>query len=79
MAKYQSKPIRKGLIGTVVIGDAPVSAVGVGWNKGSPTQILSNKRSKRPTRSEKELETILNGLNDGVLRGKFHREWAFGG
>lgn len=79
MSKYQRKPIRNGPVGTIVVGDAPVGAVGVGWRKGSPIQRLAKKRAKKPTRTEKELEKILNGLNNGVLKGKFQREWAFAG
>ena len=79
MPNFQRKPIRNGPIGTIVVGDAPVGAVGAGWTKGSATQRLAKKRAKRPTRAEKELGTILNGLSNGVLKGKFQREWAFAG
>ena len=66
--------------GTFVIGDAPVGMVGSGnYNGGSRTQRLAKKRKSMSTRAEKELETILNELNNGVLKGEFEREWAFAG
>lgn len=46
---------------------------------GSITQRIAAQRRKSATAAEAELERILNELNDGVLRGKFIREWAFGG
>jgi very-short-patch-repair endonuclease len=48
-------------------------------NRGSrPTQRRAQQRKKTYTPAEKKLESILNSLGGGVLRGKFHREWAFG-
>ena len=65
--------------GTLVVGDPPISAAGVGRCGGTRTQRFADKRKKKPTRAEKELEAILNELNNGVLKGEFQREWAFAG
>ena len=43
------------------------------------TQNIADERRRRGTKSEIELERILNELSDGKLRDKFQREWAFGG
>ena len=39
----------------------------------------SERRRRRPTYAEAELERILNRLNGGVLRGKFKREHPVSG
>ena len=53
------------------------------YDKGKYTRshILNNadKRRKNPTVAEKELETILNELGNGSLRGKFTREHVISG
>ena len=45
------------------------------------SHILNNadERRNNPTAAEKKLETILNGLNGGVLKGKFTREHVISG
>ena len=45
----------------------------------SKTLEYAERRRRRPTPAEAELERILNGLNGGVLRGKFKRERAVSG
>ena len=45
----------------------------------SITQVFAKRRREIPTGAEKRLEQILNSLNNGVLRGKFQREWSFHG
>lgn len=45
----------------------------------SLTQKFADDRRHRGTEAELELERILNRVNGGVLRGRFQREWAFGG
>ncbi len=42
-------------------------------------QRLANGLRRLGTPAEKELERILNEVNGGVLRGRFQREWAYGG
>ena len=62
-------------IGTGVIGDAPL--VFEPQKRRNKSQENARKRKARPTPAERELESILNSLNGGVLRGRFFREWAF--
>lgn len=62
----------------IVVGDRPPASVGPLEHNSRPTQRRSKERKKRYTAAEKEFEAILNSLGDGVLRGKFHREWAYG-
>ena len=59
-----------------VIGETPIFAP-----SHSKSYIVRNaeKRRANPTRSEAELERILNSLNGGVLRGKFQRERVISG
>ena len=45
----------------------------------SPTQRIADDRRRGGTGAERELERILNEVNGGVLRGRFQREWAYGG
>ena len=45
----------------------------------SRIQKLADDRRRHGTAAEKELERILNKINGGVLRGRFQREWAYGG
>ena len=47
----------------------------------STSKILQNaeRRRRRPTPAEAELQRILNGLNGGVLRGTFKREHPVSG
>lgn len=47
--------------------------------QGSITQGFAKQRRRFPTSAEAELDRILTGLNGGVLRGRFIREWAFDG
>lgn len=58
-----------------VLGDAPLVFEPV--KRRNKSQENARKRKARPTPAERELENILNALNDGVLRGRFFREWAF--
>ena len=60
-----------------VIGDPPFAPSSP--RGGSRLQKIAKKRRKKYTRAEKRLEEILNSLNKGILKGKFHREWAFAG
>ncbi|MHB8828510.1 MAG: TraR/DksA C4-type zinc finger protein [Syntrophales bacterium] len=46
---------------------------------GSITQRVATKRRKSATSAEAELQRILNELNNGILKGRFIREWAFEG
>jgi very-short-patch-repair endonuclease len=43
-----------------------------------PHQQLGYGRRQPATHAEAEFESILNALNDGVLRRRFQREWACG-
>jgi very-short-patch-repair endonuclease len=42
-------------------------------------QRVAEARREGPTRAERALEAILNGLNGGALAGEFRREWVCGG
>ncbi len=42
-------------------------------------QLIAHERREHPTRAERALAAILNGLNDGALDGRFRREWVCGG
>lgn len=44
----------------------------------SRMQYLGDERRRTSTAAEAEFERILNELNDGVLRGRFMREWVCG-
>ena len=46
---------------------------------GSRIQKAAKARRKTGTKAEKELTKILTEINNGVLKGKFQREWVFGG
>ena len=50
-----------------------------GFQQRNPTQKWAKQRKSFYTEAELILERILNTVNFGVLKGKFHREWAFGG
>jgi very-short-patch-repair endonuclease len=82
MSKFPKKP-RKSLFNgtplTLVIGDNPLNSAGISRNRGSLTQKLAARRRKNPTIAERALEYFLNTLKNGILRGKFIREWAFAG
>jgi very-short-patch-repair endonuclease len=39
----------------------------------------ADERRERPTRAERALTAILDGLNGGALNGRFRREWVCGG
>jgi len=41
-------------------------------------QCIAEARREAPTRAERALEAILNGLADGALEGEFRREWVCG-
>ena len=45
----------------------------------SRTQCIADERRGGGTKAERKLERILNEVSDGVLRGRFQREWAYGG
>lgn len=62
-------------VGAGVIGDVPL--VFEPQKRRNKSQENARKRKACPTPAERELEKILNALNDGVLRGRFFREWAF--
>lgn len=64
---------------------ATVGMVGEGVLSGAPTyqrprlvQRRAKKRQTIYTHAERRLQQVLNSVGNGVLRGKFHREWAFG-
>ena len=42
-------------------------------------QRLADSLRRHGTEAEMQLERILNEVNDGALRGRFQREWAYGG
>jgi len=42
-------------------------------------RLIANERREHPTRAERALAAILNGLNEGALDGRFRREWVCGG
>jgi len=42
-------------------------------------QKIADERREHPTRAERALEAILNGLNASALAGRFRREWVCGG
>jgi len=48
-------------------------------NHGSGIQRLADALRRHGTPAEKQLERILNEVNGGALRGRFQREWAYGG
>jgi very-short-patch-repair endonuclease len=45
---------------------------------GAALQRIAEARREAPTRAERTLEAILNGLNGGALEGEFRREWVCG-
>lgn len=47
--------------------------------RNNPTQGFAKKRRERPTKTEAELENILNSMDRGLYKGKFQREWVFAG
>ena len=61
------------MIGDYSIGSTPI------FNYRSRLQKLVKKRRKNGTRAKIMLEQILTKVNNGVLKGKFQREWVFGG
>jgi very-short-patch-repair endonuclease len=42
-------------------------------------RLIADERREHPTRAERALAAILNGLNEGALDGRFRREWVCGG
>ncbi|MGH8683215.1 MAG: endonuclease domain-containing protein [Burkholderiales bacterium] len=42
-------------------------------------RLIADERREHPTRAERALAAILNGLKDGALDGRFRREWVCGG
>jgi very-short-patch-repair endonuclease len=42
-------------------------------------RLIADERREHPTRAERALAVILNGLNEGALDGRFRREWVCGG
>lgn len=46
---------------------------------GSITQRIADNRRRGGTRAELELERILRSVGGGAFRGRFRREWAYGG
>jgi very-short-patch-repair endonuclease len=42
-------------------------------------RLIADERREHPTRAERTLAAILNGLNEGALDGRFRREWVCGG
>ena len=61
-----------------VIGDPSPASVDVIPRPSRRIHKYAKKRKRHSTTAEKELVGILNSLGNGVLRGKFHREWVFG-
>ena len=61
-----------------VIGDRSTASVGMISRPSRRIHKYAKKRKRHFTAAEKELMGILNSLGNGVLRGKFHREWVFG-
>jgi very-short-patch-repair endonuclease len=41
-------------------------------------ELIAHERREHPTRAERALATILAGLSDGALDGRFRREWVCG-
>jgi very-short-patch-repair endonuclease len=42
-------------------------------------ELIAHERREHPTHAERALATILAGLSDGALDGRFRREWVCGG
>jgi len=63
---------------TLVIGDPLPTETENIWRRPRRTQGFANERWLNPTNAEEELERILTTLKNGVLRGKFVREWVCG-
>jgi very-short-patch-repair endonuclease len=81
MATRYRKP-RMRIVGTSrvaggVVGEVAPSALAKPNHGPRRTQRHALKRKKSYTPAEKRLESILNSLGSGALRGKFHREWVF--
>jgi very-short-patch-repair endonuclease/ribosomal protein L37E len=69
--------IRSLLFGAFVIGDPPFDPCEFdGYDRRSALR-LPKKGTKLPTRAREEFCKILDKLNNGVLRGKFQRDWTF--
>lgn len=66
---------RNGVTG-IVIGDPPLS-ISKRKKRKNTTHNNAKIRKSFSTLAEKEFEDILNSLNEGVLKGRFVREWAF--
>jgi len=48
-------------------------------NHAKGVQRLADTLRRYGTAAEKELDRILNEVNGGALRGRYQREWAYGG
>ncbi len=59
-----------------VVGDASFISDAITRRKNTAWKNAAAMR-KRPTPGEKELESILNSLNNGVLQRRFLKQWAF--
>jgi very-short-patch-repair endonuclease len=59
-----------------VVGDAPFVSDAIVRRKNTAWKNAAAMR-KRPTPAEKEFESILNSLNNGVLRRRFLTQWDF--
>lgn len=76
MTHTQRKPkFRRGYYVPYVIGD-PHFEVEPKKHKNT-AQKNAKIRRQNPTTAEGEFERILNELDDGALKGRFVREWAF--
>jgi len=73
------KHIRSRPPGAIVIGDCSILSTPILTYPSSRLQKLAKRRRKRGTSAENKLNQILNEVNQGVLKGKYQREWAFGG
>jgi very-short-patch-repair endonuclease len=59
-----------------VVGDAHFVSDAIVRRKNTAWRNAAAMR-KRPTPAEKELESILNSLNNGVLQRRFLKQWPF--
>jgi very-short-patch-repair endonuclease len=80
-SRYRKPRVRvgAGASGAVVgvAGEGGVSGAST-YRGPRPVQRKAKRRRKTYTPAERQLEQVLNSVGSGVLRGKFHREWAFG-
>jgi very-short-patch-repair endonuclease len=74
---YRKPKHWRGIPSTIAIGDPSPTQTGKIRRGPRETQKFARARRGAPTAAEAALEQILSTVNNGALKGKFQREWAF--